>query len=82
MLVVLVLGVVVGYDNCSMVVVVVHGHYDHSEHIVLVILLDKFGIDDVMLSSVFACHLMRQFELFLVIIVESSSAVDPPEVTC
>ena len=82
MLVVLVLVVVVGYDNCNMVVVVGHSHYDHSEHIVSVVLLDNFGTDDVVLSSVFTCHLMRQFELILVIVVESSSAVDPPEVTC
>ena len=81
MLVVLVL-VVVGYDNCNMVVVVGHSHDNHSEHVVLVVLLDNFGTDDVMLSSVFACHLVRQFELFLMIFVESSSAVDPPEVTC
>ena len=79
--VVLVVVVVVGCDNCS-TVVVGHGHYNHSEDVVLVVLLDNLGNDDIMLGSVLACHLVRQLELFLVIIVGSSSAVDPPGVTC
>ena len=58
-LVLVVVVVVVGYDNCNMVVVVGHGHDDHSEHVVSVVLLDNFGTDDVVLSLVFTCHLVR-----------------------
>ena len=85
MLVVLVLFVVVvvGCDNCRTVVVVVgHSHYDHSENVVLVVLLDNLGTDDVVLGLVLTCHLVKRLELFLVIVMDSSSAVDPPQVTC
>ena len=74
----------VGYDNRNRVVVVVfeHSHYCHSEYVASVVCLDSFGTDDVMLSWVFACHLVRRLELFLVSFVAASSVVGLPGGTC
>ena len=74
----------VGYDSRNRVVVVVvgHGHYCHSEYVVSVVRLDSFGTDDVVLSWVFTCHLVRRLELFLVSFVAASSVVGLPEGTC
>ena len=73
--------VVVGCNSCS-TVVVGHNHHNHSKDVVSAVLLDNLGNDDVLLGSVLACHLVRQLELILVVVVGSSSAVDPPEATC
>ena len=73
----------VDYDNRNRVVVVVgHGHYCHSEYGASVVRLGSLETDDVALSLVFTCHLVRCLELFLVSFVAASSVVGLPEGTC
>ena len=73
----------VGYDSRNRVVVVVgHSHYGHSKYVASVVCLDSFGTNDVVLSWVFACHLVRCLELFLVSFVAASSVVGLTEGTC
>ena len=73
----------VGYDNRNRVVVVVeHGHYGHSEYVASVVRRGSFETDNVALSLVFTCHLVRRLELVLVNFVAASAVVGLPEGTC